>query len=158
MNHQAIFSTPFSMVGVRCDADTLTGIDFLASDLRPEAPQTPFADEVVRQLRCYLADPRFRFSLPLSRRGSAFQRRVWDALMEIPPGQVLTYGQLAERLATSPRPVGGALRANLFPIVVPCHRVVASGGGLGGYCGETIGEALRVKAWLLRHEGVLATL
>jgi methylated-DNA-[protein]-cysteine S-methyltransferase len=156
MNHQAVISTPFSMVGIRCDADMLTNIDFLPMNISPKPPETLFTEEVVRQFRCYLADPAFHFSLPLARRGTEFQRRVWDALAEIPPSQVLTYGQLAKRLGTSPRPVGGALRANPLPIVIPCHRVVATGGGLGGYCGATLGEALRAKHWLLRHEGAVA--
>lgn len=79
-------------------------------------------------------------------------RRVWTALSEIPPGHIETYGSLARRLGSGPRAVAAACRANVFAIVVPCHRVV-SASGLGGYCGQTDGHLLEIKRWLLRHEG-----
>jgi methylated-DNA-[protein]-cysteine S-methyltransferase len=73
-------------------------------------------------------------------------------LRSIPPGRTRTYGELASKLGTSARAVGGACRANPCPVVVPCHRVVAAN-GLGGFAGDTSGRKLEVKRWLLRHEG-----
>lgn len=84
--------------------------------------------------------------------GTNFQQRVWSELAHIPWGECITYAELAQRLDTSPRAVGGALRANPIPILIPCHRVVAAS-GLGGYAGASeLGQAR--KRWLLRHEGV----
>ena len=83
--------------------------------------------------------------------GTAFQRRVWQALCKIPAGAPLTYGQLAQKLGTAPRPIGGACGANPIPIIVPCHRVV-SASGLGGFMRTRYLGSLNVKSWLLAHE------
>lgn len=107
--------------------------------------------ETVRQLQAYFHDPRHAFTLPLVRRGSPFQQRVWRALRTIPPGETRRYGELARSLGTAPRAVGAACRCNPWPIVVPCHRVVAAAGS-GGYCGARDGPWLAVKHWLLTHE------
>lgn len=105
------------------------------------------------ELQAYFSDKPCRFSIPLALEGTPFQRRVWHALQNIPLGETLTYGQLAKQLHSSPRAVGNACRANPVPIVVPCHRVLAKQ-GLGGYDGQTSGQRLDIKRWLLRHEGV----
>ncbi|KAI3323731.1 RING-2-like protein [Xylariaceae sp. AK1471] len=89
---------------------------------------------------------------------TAFEKKVWTLLCQIPPGFVSTYGLMASHLNSSPRAVGNALRRNPFAPQVPCHRVVATGGALGGFKGHpskngegvTIGE----KKLLLRNEGV----
>jgi len=84
-------------------------------------------------------------------KGTAFQQRVWSEVAQMPWGQCITYATLAKRLGSAPRAVGGALRANPIPILIPCHRVVAVS-GLGGYAGASeLGQAR--KRWLLRHEG-----
>ncbi|MDA0654254.1 MAG: methylated-DNA--[protein]-cysteine S-methyltransferase [Proteobacteria bacterium] len=88
----------------------------------------------------------------LASTGTPFRMQVWQLLLQVPAGQVTSYGELAKALDTSPRAIGGACRANPVPILVPCHRVVASDGSLGGYSG---GKGLETKARLLRHEGVL---
>ena len=67
--------------------------------------------------------------------GSEFQRRVWQVMIDIPPGETVTYGDVARQLGSAPRAVGGACGANPIPILTPCHRVVGSNGGLGGYSG-----------------------
>ncbi len=93
-------------------------------------------------------------SLPkLDLRGTPFQLEVWGALLEIPWGEVRTYGEIARLLgrAGSARAVGGANHRNPVAILVPCHRVVAAGGSLGGY-----GGGLHVKRWLLAHEAAFA--
>jgi methylated-DNA-[protein]-cysteine S-methyltransferase len=87
-----------------------------------------------------------------------FEKRVWTLLCHIPRGQVTTYGLMAAALGSSPRAVGNALRRNPFAPEVPCHRVVATGGGLGGFKGQRPksgeGVTLDEKRMLLRGEGV----
>ncbi len=86
---------------------------------------------------------------PLDMRGTPFEQRVWDALLDIAPGRTTTYGAIALRLgsAGAARAVGLANGANPVPIVVPCHRVIGTDGTLTGY-----GGGLERKEWLLRHE------
>ena len=84
-------------------------------------------------------------------RGTPFQRRVWALCAGIPRGQTRTYGWMAEKLLSSPRAVGQALKANPFAPRVPCHRVIASGGGVGGYAGRWNSER---KRRMLAREGV----
>ena len=149
--YQAIVAAPGFALGVQCSDDELTRIDFL--EAQPEqAPGNLLAAEAVRQLRCYLNDPAFAFRLPLRPSGTPFQRRVWAQISAIPCRQTDTYGQLAKRLQNSPRAVGQACGANPFPLVVPCHRVIATGGGLGGFARERGGLLLDIKRWLLSHE------
>ena len=107
--------------------------------------------EALRQLRAYFADERLAFDLPLAPHGTAWQRRVWDALREIPAGETVTYGAIAARLGrpTASRAVGAATGRNPIAIVVPCHRVIGSDRALTGYAG-----GLHRKRWLLAHEGV----
>ena len=132
--YQAIVAAPGFCLGVQCDNDEITVIDFL--EPRPEvSATTPLAAEAVRQLKAYIADPNFRFGLPLRPAGTTFQRRVWEQISAIPSGQTHTYGQLAKNLKNAPRAVGQACGSNPYPIVVPCHRVVATGGGLGAGAG-----------------------
>ncbi|HEX9181099.1 MAG TPA: methylated-DNA--[protein]-cysteine S-methyltransferase, partial [Burkholderiales bacterium] len=90
--------------------------------------------------------------LPLRAAGTDHQRRVWSALAAIPVGQTLSYGELAGTIGSSARAVGQACGANPLPLLVPCHRVVARDGGLGGFMGRRDGFALSVKRWLLEHE------
>ncbi|MFC0677324.1 methylated-DNA--[protein]-cysteine S-methyltransferase [Lysobacter korlensis] len=102
------------------------------------------------QLREYFAGTRRVFELPLTPKGTAFQRMVWQALAEIPFGQTASYAQLAMRLGrpTASRAVGAANGRNPLPIVVPCHRVIGADGSLTGFAG-----GLDTKRFLLTHEG-----
>ena len=149
--YQAVVAAPGFALGVQCGDDEVTAIDFI--EPRPEqAPSTPLAAEATRQLHAYLADPNFAFNLPLRPAGTTFQRRVWAEIATIPSGETHTYGQLAKSLKNAPRAVGQACGANPYPVVVPCHRVVATGSGLGGFARERGGFLLDVKRWLLQHE------
>jgi methylated-DNA-[protein]-cysteine S-methyltransferase len=141
-------------IGVRCSDDEITGIDYQAAG--PEkSPTTPLAHEAVRQLRAYLADPKSEFGLPLAPAGTHFQRRVWEAISEIPCGETRSYGEVASALRSGPRAIGGACGANPYPLVVPCHRVLAANQRLGGF-GRAGGEwLLDIKRYLLRREGLL---
>lgn len=150
--YQAVVSAPGFSLGIRCSDDEVLAIEFL--EPRPElAPKSLLAKEAVRQLRAYLADSGFSFSLPLAPAGTAYQRRVWAGIAAIPPGGTRTYGELAAAIGSGPRAVGNACGSNPYPLVVPCHRIVASGGGLGGFARNRGGFLLDVKRWLLKHEG-----
>lgn len=94
-------------------------------------------DAACRQLREYFAGRRSRFGFPLDFQGTAYQRRVWRALLRIPFGRTRSYGEMAARLGGpgAARAVGRACATNPVPVVVPCHRVVGSDGELHGYDG-----------------------
>jgi len=148
-------ATPFAVLGIRTAGESLTGIEYLPQGAATLAPVNRLAERVCRQLEHYLDDPSFRFYLPFDYRGTDFQCRVWRAISGIPSGRTLTYVDIARRLRTAPRPVGGACGANRIPLVIPCHRVLGSN-GLGGFMNAKSGFPLEVKRWLLRHEGVSA--
>lgn len=131
--------------------ESLSKLDFVVATEPPLAPLSDAAAYAVAQLELYLRNPHWQFDLPLLPQGSEFQRRVWQALCEIPVGTTVTYGQLAWRLESSARAVGSACRANPVPIVVPCHRVVAAT-GVGGFMGHGKGREIAIKEWLLQHE------
>lgn len=103
-----------------------------------------------RQLDEYFEGRRKTFDLPLAPDGSPFQRRVWTALRQIPYGSVSSYGELAHVIDSAPRAVGGACGRNPLPIIIPCHRVLAANGALGGYSGF---DGLETKRFLLVLEG-----
>lgn len=150
--YQAIIATPLGRIGIRMTGDTVTGLDYLPAAAPEQPPANAATAAVVAQLEAYFRDPRYPFTVPLAAGGTAFQQRVWAALQAIPPGTVLTYGELARQLGTAARAIGGACRANPLPILIPCHRVVGQQ-GLGGYTGAATGDPLGIKRWLLRHEG-----
>lgn len=150
MEH-AVIDAPFGQLRLTADHDILTGIDFLLDPEPARKPAAPVLKETAAQLAAYFKDPNFRFDLPMRLDGTPFQLKVWQALCDIRPGAPLTYGQLAKKLATAPRAVGGACGANPIPVIVPCHRVV-SAGGLGGFMGTRYLGPLNIKSWLLAHE------
>lgn len=121
-----------------------------------ERPSADFGQGVVRdkvygQLQNYLEGQETVFDVPLMTRGSEFQQKVWSELEAIPSGQTRTYGEIARKVGSSPRAIGGACRRNPVAVIVPCHRVV-SASGAGGYAGDTRGDNMQVKLWLLDHE------
>jgi len=150
----AVIEAPFGTLILRSDTDdrVLTGIDLATTRSSWTEPRTHLLQEAARQFKAYFCDPRHGFDLPLALRGTAYRMRVWEALRRTAPGSVKTYGQLARDVRSGPRAVAGACRANDFPVIIPCHRVV-SAHGLGGYCGQDSGPFLDIKRWLLRHEG-----
>lgn len=116
----------------------------------PEETGNPVTHEAARQLKEYFAGRRKVFDLPLAPAGTTFQKQVWDGLLSIPYGELQTYGDIA-RLIGNPkafRAVGQANGRNPIGILIPCHRVVANGGKLGGYTG-----GLKYKEFLLELEG-----
>ena len=143
-------------LAVGTSGDFVTDLHFERSDDWPRSfvtEETPLHVEVRRQLEEYLAGRRKNFDLPLALSGTDFQKRCWQALREIPYGETRSYGDIA-RAVGSPkafRAVGMANHRNPIAIIVPCHRVIGSGGSLTGF-----GGGLDVKAFLLGLESKYA--
>ncbi len=119
----------------------------------PEQAETTLLVEARQQLHDYFDGVRTEFNLPLAPFGTPYQKRVWQALCAIPSGSTRSYADIARSVGGSPRSVGGANGRNPIPIVIPCHRVIATT-GIGGYSG---GEGLPTKLFLLALEGADAT-
>jgi methylated-DNA-[protein]-cysteine S-methyltransferase len=154
MKFNAVIDAPFGKVGIRVEGDSVREIVYLPGSVANVAADSALAQQAAAQIGQYFERASAPFDLPLAAAGTAFQRRVWQAICEIPPGAVKTYGQLARAVDSHPRAVGQACGSNFFPIVIPCHRVVASS-GIGGFAhhGDD-GYYRNVKRWLLAHEGV----
>ncbi len=148
---QAKLETPFGVVGVRTEGGVLAEIVYLPRRAGTLDPANALAERACAQIEKYVADPGFRFRLPMKEVGTVFQRRVWNIIASIPRGQTKTYGDIARVLRSGPRPVGQACGTNYYPLVIPCHRVVAAN-GLGGFAHNSDGYLLDVKRWLLQHE------
>jgi methylated-DNA-[protein]-cysteine S-methyltransferase len=130
-------------------------LEELAGEVSPRVVRLPGRlDEVRRELEEYFAGRRRRFDVPVDRRLSrGYRRTVLEALSrDVPYGHTVSYKELADRTGNpkASRAVGSAMATNPVPIVVPCHRVLRTGGALGGY-----GGGVDTKVWLLRHEGAL---
>jgi methylated-DNA-[protein]-cysteine S-methyltransferase len=157
-------SSPLGPLFVAINPQGVCALDFgrnqahFLSRLDPRAQTTKDPQalaDVVSQLRQYFAGRRCAFRLAVDISGlTPFQRSVLELTSRIAPGQVWTYGRVAEELgrSESSRAVGQALARNPVPIVIPCHRVIASDGGMGGYSG---GSGIQAKRWLLQLEGAL---
>jgi methylated-DNA-[protein]-cysteine S-methyltransferase len=149
--YDVVVAFPKMKVAVRTRAGAVAEIRYLPLSVPDMEPKDPLAERAARQLERYREDPDAPFELPLAVEGSAFQRRLWQALCEIPRGQTLTYGELARRLGGQARAVGQACGDNRLPIVIPCHRVVGAG-GIGGFAHASCGYLIEAKRWLLAHE------
>jgi methylated-DNA-[protein]-cysteine S-methyltransferase len=147
-------ATPEGLVRVGFGAEDRV-LDDLASEVSPRVVHLPARlDGLRRQLDEYFEGRRRSFDVTLDRRLShGYRRQVLEALSEVPYGETVSYKDLAVRTGNpgASRAVGSAMATNPIPIVVPCHRVLRSGGALGGY-----GGGIDVKVWLLRLEGSLA--
>lgn len=153
--YAAKLRTPFAVLGIGTDGAAVTRLAYLPLAERAQAPSDRIARHAVDEVERYLDDPMFRFTVPLAPRGTAFRRRVWEALLAIPPGESRTYGEVARTVRSAPRAVGQACGANPIALIVPCHRVLGAGGNLGGFMGADAGGPLDIKRWLLAHEGCL---
>ena len=151
MNTHAYFHSPIGFIVLESDGEALLLARFVEAPRQAHAPDAVLR-EAIRQLTGYFSGELRTFDLPIRLRGASFQLAVWRELLRIPFGEVRTYKQIAEAVGNpkAARAVGAANGRNPIAIIVPCHRVIASDGNLGGYAG-----GLWRKAWLLRHEGVL---
>ena len=149
--YSAVLAAPFGGFGIRSDRERIWELVFLPPRTPVHAPDGALAERAASQIERWIDDPDRPFDLPLATRGTPFQRRVWAAIAAIPRGERRQYGYLATDLGSAARAVGQACGANPFPIVVPCHRVVAAS-GLGGFANASGGYLLDAKRWLLAHE------
>ena len=153
-----VVAAPIGRLIVASDGSAVAGVwmaNASPSDDRWEQQRgtDPVLAEARRELLAYFDGTLREFRVPLAPNGTAFQRRVWTALTNIPYGTTTSYADLARRLGnlTAVRAVGAANGRNPIPIIVPCHRVIGSDGSLTGF-----GGGLDRKRWLLHHEGALA--
>lgn len=165
MLYKTIYHSPIGALTLGADETHLVSLWLAGQKYFGAGYQEPFAeraDHPVLQkteqwLKDYFAGKRPAISdLPLRPQGSPFRQRVWQILREIPYGQVITYGDIARRLAQeqgqksmSAQAVGSAVGHNPISIIIPCHRVVGANGSLKGYAGGLV-----AKRWLLRHEKI----
>jgi methylated-DNA-[protein]-cysteine S-methyltransferase len=149
------YDAPIGSLVLECDGDVLVGL-WLPNERRHARSDAddvpPVLKETASQLDEYFAGERTDFDVPMELDGTEFQRDVWAELTRIPYGETISYGELARRVGrpNGPRAVGQANGRNPIPVIVPCHRVLASN-GIGGY-----GGGLKCKRALLTIEGVTA--
>ena len=143
---QLSLHTPLGEVTISEDGDAIVALDWGRGR---DQEATPLLREARDQLQEYFDGKRMSFDLPLAPEGSEFQKRVWAALCAIPPGETRSYADIARTIGSAPRAVGGANGANPIPLFIPCHRVIAADGSLGGYSG---GDGPATKLYLLDHE------
>ena len=143
------YDSPVGPITLVQEGETLTRLDFNTPSQEEEA--TPLLLEARRQLQEYFAGERKAFALPLAPAGTAFQKKVWAALREIPWGETRSYGDIARAIGkpTACRAVGMANGRNPLPIFIPCHRVIGTNGSITGYSG-----GLEKKRFLLRLEEI----
>ena len=138
----AFVDTPVGRLRIVADGAAVTAVSWCDAS-RGRGAAAGVLAEAVAQIAAWFAGRLDTFSLPLAPAGTPFQRRVWRALEAVPYGRTKTYGDIARDVGSAPRAVGRACGANPIPIVVPCHRIVAAGGGLGGYSGAGGGDTKR---------------
>lgn len=153
MCSSVLYPSPIGPLRLVGDENGLTHLLF------PEQPtplgmieeETPLLRQAVQELDEYFAGRRREFTVPLRPGGTPFQQEVWAALLTVPYGRTVSYRDIAAQIGrpSAARAVGGANGSNPLPILIPCHRVIAAGGSLGGY---SLG--LEVKRRLLELEGV----
>ena len=157
--------SPLGVIAIAATPQGLTGLWFIDNQRYlppklsgppawPDDAAHPVLKQARQQLGEYFAGQRSMFDVPLDLRcGTAFQQSVWQALLGIPQGEIISYGEVSRRIGNpaAVRAVGGAVGRNPVSIIVPCHRVMGSNGTLTGY-----GGGLTRKTALLRLEGALA--
>ncbi len=142
---QLSLHTPVGDLSLSEEDGALVALDWGWGSLQSPTPLLCAARD---QLHAYFDAARVVFDIPLAPHGTAYRKRVWQALCAVPPGETRRYGELAAIAGGSPRSIGTAMATNPIPIFIPCHRVVASAGP-GGYSG---GDGLPTKHFLLALE------
>ena len=151
--------SPIGRIEIASDGNAVTSLSIERAGTLPydDLPErsNKILDLAAQQLREYFAGTRHTFEVPVAYHGTPFQEAIWKQLEDIEFGEVRSYGELgiASGRATAGRAVGGAVGANPIPIIVPCHRVLASNHRITGYSG---GNGIPTKVWLLEHEGIEA--
>ena len=149
LHHSVGFlQTHIGVLAVEVKGDSLVKVQLVSFPLETHSPSFALA-LCLAQLEEYFSGERESFDLPITLEGTDFQKKVWEATDKIPHGEVLTYAQIAEKIGhpKAVRAVGTALGFNPVPVVIPCHRVLPSSGGVGNYAWGS-----NIKESLLRHE------
>ena len=141
----AVAQTRFGRLGVESDGSDIVALHW---DARPRGKGSALLTEAVAQLEAYDAGRLTVFDLPLAPKGSDFQHKVFDAMLAIPYGETVTYGEIAAALSCPAQPIGQACGANPIPVIIPCHRVLSKN-GVGGFSGA---GGVEGKIALLKHE------
>jgi len=164
MYYSTTHSSPFGKITLACNGDSIVGLWFEEQKYHgdtilemTEKSDVPVFDAAKKWLNSYFSGDKPAISeLPLAPIGGEFRQRVWKILCEIPYGEIITYRDIAKKMAAkmnrksmSSQAVGGAVGHNPISIIIPCHRVVGSNGSLTGYAG-----GVDIKASLLELEGV----
>lgn len=149
MKHYFPYQTAIGILCIHDDEDSITRISFSESRAEGVKEETPVIANAHRQIEEYLRGERQEFDLKLSPKGTSFQQKVWNALLDIPYGETRSYGQIAMAVGNpkAARAIGMANNRNPIPIIIPCHRVVGADGKLIGYAG-----GLDIKTKLLELE------
>jgi len=142
------FKTPAGWLNIQFDEHYIYRSIFTENPLAPDHSSAQ-AQLIAAELERYFKDCNHRFQLKLKPQGTAYQQKVWKALLVIPVGRTLTYGEMAIKLQSSPRAIGQACKKNPIALFIPCHRVVGKN-NQGGYMGSA--DALCYKIHLLDHE------
>jgi methylated-DNA-[protein]-cysteine S-methyltransferase len=149
--------SPLGRIALHSEGDAVSRLEIavggtLSTDGEPDAP-TPVLVRAARELDEYFTGRRQAFTVPVRVSGTPFQQAIWDQLAEIPFGAVRGYGELGRATGrpSAGRAVGGAVGANPVPLLIPCHRVLASDARITGY---SAGDGIPTKIWLLDHEGI----
>ena len=155
-NCTAIIKTSFGSAGIVAERGKITGIRIFPDLFVEKKATDDLSAEAARQISCYLDHPDVCLDLPVSLAGKEIYRRIWAELMAIPCGEVRTYGELGSLLSLSPRVIRQACAENPLSLYIPSHRVIAIAGsrGLVGE-GDPSSPGVRMKYWLLKHEGFL---
>ena len=149
--YNCAIATPIGKLGITIVENRLTRIQLLAPNTGLFGVRTGLARRIAIRIGKYFHNSKTQFKLPIKITGTPLQKKIWLALQKIPCGKTITYGELAQKIGTSPRVIGNACRRNPLPVIIPCHRVVAKS-GLGGYFGKTCNNFLKAKKWMLQHE------
>ena len=135
MKDSFYMDSPIGTLCVECEDEYVTGIYITTGEACSNAPHTPFAMKVTREIEDYLNGSLKEFTFSIAMQGTAFQIMVWRELLRIPYGTTATYGDIAKRIGkpAASRAVGMACNRNPLLLAVPCHRVVGAGGKLTGF-------------------------
>ena len=140
--------SPLGPLTLFAEAGAIVALEF--GDV-PHGKSSPLLKEAASQLAAYFKGSSKRFDLPIKATGTAFQKSVWDLIVEIPYGSTRSYGELSHDLQSAPRAVGSACGKNPIPIIVPCHRILAANQKIGGF---SSGDGANTKMSLLHLEGI----
>lgn len=151
LDFHSLYSAPFGTIQCNFRHNALQEVRFIP-EISPHSEMRTLPPQWQEAFDAYFSGSLKDFALTPSECGTPFQRRVWAAIAAIPYGHTATYQDIARTVGSAARAVGNACGRNPLAIVIPCHRIVASNGGLGGFSQGRDPKLLLIKRWLLQHE------